>query len=303
MARYGTLKRNIKRNIKPWSADEAAKARGDIVVASKIFAVFLALSLAGAFALPAAKVIFSIPDLYSFDLGRTQVIKESEIAAEKAEIEAYNDNIAEMISSFMMHKTDNFQIESDEGDGDGSAESAANPEGAESLGSTEGAASAADSENSESAEDAENAESPISLVPIFTANDGKVMTTLRSFLDNIFIIGLTSLAVFISMCVILVRWNRPRELRRGFTGGFVLYGIFICFFAAAVVFKWPYVMAIWTDVIGARFTPADMTPKLFQGGLFLTSWIAVAVVTLVIMLVLTSVISRLAKHERMFRRK
>jgi hypothetical protein len=260
MARYGTLKRNINRNIKPWSKDEAAKTRGDIVVASKVFAVFIALSLAGAFVLPAAKVIFSIPDLYNFDLGRTR-------AVEKAEINADNDRIADMISSFMMHTTDKFQVEGDGGDG------------------------------------GDEEESPENTGPIFTANDGVVMTTLRAFLDNILIIGLTSLAVFIALCVILVRWNRLRELRRGFTGGFVLYGVQICLFAGVVVFKWPYAMAIWTDVIGARFTPGDTMPMLFQGGFFLSSWIAVTVVTLVIMLVLTSVIDRVARHERMFRRK
>jgi hypothetical protein len=282
MARYGTLKRNIKRNIKPWSADEPAKSRSDIVVASKVFAVFLALALAGAFVLPAARAIFSIPDLYSFDLGRTQSIEKTGIATEKAEADAIGDRIADMISSFMMHKTDNFQAETGMGNEDGEDGS---PEGAESP---------------ESAEDAEGLENP---VPIFTANDGAVMTTLRSFLDNIFIIGLTSLGVFIALCILLVRWDRPRELRRGFTGGFVLYGVLICIFAVSVVFKWPFVMTIWTEVIGARFTPGDAMLQLFHDGFFLSAWIAVTVATLVIMLVLTSIISRLAAHERMFRRK
>jgi hypothetical protein len=271
MARYGTLKRNIKRNIRSWSEYEATKTRGDIVVMSKVVAVFIALSLAISFVPVAVKVIFSIPDLYSFDLGRTQAVKEAGIATEKAGIDAEGDRIADMISSFMMHKTDNFQIASDGGDEDASPES---PEST-ALVST----------------------------PIFTVNDGEVMTTLRAFLDNILIIGLTALAVFIALCVILVRWDRPRELRHGFTGGFVLYGVFIGFFAVALVLKWPYATAIWTDVIGARFTPDDMMPKLFQGGLFLTSWMAVTVVTFVIMLVLTSVIGRLARHERMFRGK
>jgi hypothetical protein len=156
-------------------------------------------------------------------------------------------------------------------------------------------------EGSENPETSETPENPASPVPIFSANDGEVMTALRSFLDNILIIGLTSLAVFIVLCVILVRWDRPRELSHGFTGGFVLYGVFIGLFAAVVVFKWPYAMTIWTDVIGARFTSGDMMPELFHDGLFLTSWIAITVVTLTIMLVLTSVISRVAKRERIFR--
>jgi hypothetical protein len=270
MARYGILKRNIKRNIKSWSEYEATKARGDIVVMSKVIAVFIALSLAASFVPTAVKVLFTIPDLYNFDLGRTRAAEEVVgIDANNATIDAIDDKIADTISSFMMHKTDNFRIE-----GDVVVKGAGGKEDVR-----------------------------VDTGPLFTANDAEVMTTLRAFLDNILIIGLTSLAVFIALCVILVRWNRPRELRYGFTCGFVLYGVFTGLFAASVVLKLPYATAVWTEVIGARFTPGDAMPKLFQSGLFLSSWVVVTVVTFAIMLVLNSIISRLAKHEKMFRGK
>jgi hypothetical protein len=101
----------------------------------------------------------------------------------------------------------------------------------------------------------------------------------------------------------LVRWNSTRDLRRGFMAGFVLYGGLVCFPGVAMLLKWPVLTRMWTDTVGARFLPGDMMPQLFHGGFFLTAWIAVIVVTLVIMLILVSVIGKLARHERMFWRK
>jgi hypothetical protein len=215
--------------------------------ASKALAVFLALSLTASFIPLAANVVFRIPDLYGFDLGRTNAIA-------KTGAEVSDDKTAAAISSFMRHKTDTLQVR-------------ANANGREIL--------------------------------LFTGNDGAVMGVLRSFLDNIFIIGVTSLAVFLALAFMLARWNRPRELRRGFTGGFVLYGALVCFVAWTIVFGGP-AKALWTEVIGARFAPLDMMPRLFGGGFFLISWVAVAVITLVIMFSLLSVVRSMTRHERMF---
>jgi hypothetical protein len=248
MARYGTLKRNIKRNIKSWSADDTTRVRGDIVVASKLFAVFIALSLAASFVPLMAKVVFSIPDVYDFDLGRTKAVETIGASVD-------DGSIADEISSFMRHKTDILRVEAKDDDQPGL---------------------------------------------LFTASDVKAMTSLRSFLDNILIIGLTSLAVFIALSILLVRWNRPRDLKYGFVCGFVLYGALLGALAAAIVFKWPPAMKVWTDVIGARFMPGDTIPQLFQSGFFLVAWIVMTAVTLAIMLVLASVIGRLAGREGMF---
>jgi hypothetical protein len=250
MARYGTIKRNLRRNIKPWSEDEAAKSRDSLETAARAVAVFLALALAGAFVPLAVNLIFRIPDLYSFDLSRTDALADMGVKAKE-------DKVADAISSFMRRKTDSLQVEAESGE---------------------------------------------KKVPLFTANDGAVMLTLRSFLDNICVIGFTALALFIVLSAMLVRWNRPRELRRGFTGGFVIYGALVCFTAIAMTLGGP-VARIWPDTIGARFAPSDTLPALFHLGFFLMAWIAVTVITLVIMLVLLSVVSKLTKHERMFLRK
>jgi hypothetical protein len=266
MARHGTLRRNLRRNIRPWSDDDAARGRGDRSAAAKALAVFVALSLAGAFIPLVVNLVFRIPDFYGFDLDQTRAVSGM---GEKVKADA----IADAISSFMRHKTDEFQVYADAGEGAGAdtdADANAGGGGSES-----------------------------DRTPLFTAGDGAVMETLRAFLDNILVIGLTSLVVFASLCAMLARWRRPRELKVGFIGGFVLYGAVICFTAIVIVFD-PPVKRLWTDVIGARFTPEDVMPKLFGGGFFLTSWIAVTAITLVIMLILLSVMNRLTKSDMMF---
>jgi hypothetical protein len=247
MARYGILKRNIKRNIKSWSTDDAANAKGGRSTVSKIVAVFMALCLSGAFVPLAVNVVFRIPDLYSFDLSRTQV------AADITE-NVKDADVADAISAFMKHDTDVLQLRIQEGD---------------------------------------------QQITLFTGSDAEVMGRLRSFLDNIFVIGLTSLVAFVALYFMLVKWDRPKELRRGFMGGFVLYGVLICFTAFTIVFGGP-AMKFWEDITGAGFAPGDVMPKLFQGGFFLISWLVAAVTTFVIMLILLSVTNRLTSNEKMF---
>jgi hypothetical protein len=259
MARHGTVRRNLRRNIRSWSEEEATRFRGDRATAAKVIAVFVALSLAGAFIPLAVNLVFRIPDLYSFDLGRTQALADT-----GANVTA--DKVADAVSSFMRHKTDQLQV---------TADPVKDPATGEVM-----------------AEEGD----PITL---FTAGDGAVMKTLRSFLDNILVIGLTSLVLFVALCAMLTRWRRPRELKRGFIGGFVLYGAVICFTALTIVFDLP-AKAKAVEVMGARFAQEDAMPKLFHDGFFFTSWIAVTVITLVIMLLLLSVMSRLTKSEMMF---
>jgi hypothetical protein len=247
MARYGTLKRNIRHNIKSWDKAEPTPPHTVRAVAAKAIVVFLALSLAG-FLIPLmTNVVFRIPDLYQFDLGRTKLIAETEITIKE-------EKVADAISSYMRHETDSFQTEG-------------NADGHSAL--------------------------------FFTANDSTVMKKLRSFLDNILVIGFTSLALFVALYIMLVKWDRPRELKRGFTGGVVICGFIIAVTAAGILFKGPF-MRIWEDVIGAEFMPADRMPELFQSGFFLLAWAVVAFVTLVVILILFSLIHRVAKDEKMF---
>jgi hypothetical protein len=133
----------------------------------------------------------------------------------------------------------------------------------------------------------------------FTANDGAVMKKLRSFLDNILVIGFTALALFVALYIILVRWNKPRELKRGFIGGVIIYIGIVGVTAFGIVVKGP-LTRIWEDVIGAGFTPTDRMPQIFQGGFFLLAWAAVIFITLVILLILFSLTHRMTRDEKMF---
>jgi hypothetical protein len=247
MARYGILKRNIRRNIRPWSEDEVARAKGARAVMAKVVAVFMALSLASAFAPLAANVVFRIPDLYEFDLSRTHVTAD-------IGVDVNGEKVSAAVSQFMRHKSD-----------------------ALAYGVV--------------IDDVET--------PLFTPHDAVVMGGLRSFLDNILVIGLTCLATFFALYLMLIRMNRPRELRHGFAAGFVLY-VALTGFTAAVIVMGGRLMWLWTDVVGGDFTPADMMPRLFRGGFFLTSWAVVTAITLVVMLVLASVTRRLSRRDKMF---
>jgi len=247
MARYGTLKKNIRHNIEAWDKAEPAPPHAARAVVAKAVAVFLALSLAGSLVPLVTNIVFRIPDLYQFDLGRTKLVAE-------ADVDIKEEKVADAISSYMRHKTDSFQVEG-------------------------GAAGHS--------------------VLFFTANDSAVMKTLRSFLDNILVIGFTSFALFVALYIILVRWNRPRDLKRGFTGGVIIYGAIVCVTALGIVLKGP-LMKIWKDVIGVGFTPEDRMPQIFQSGFFLLTWAAITFITLVVILILFSLTHRMTRDVKMF---
>jgi hypothetical protein len=213
----------------------------------RVVAVFLALSLSGAFLPIAANIVFRIPDLYEFDLGRTQAI------AEKG-IDIQEEKVANAIAAYLRHRTDSFQVE-------------VVFERHSAL--------------------------------LFTQHDSAVMKRLRSFLDNILVIGITSLALCAALYVILIRWGSMRSLRRGFLAGAAIYAGWLGATALTMSFGGP-LLAVWRGVIGADFTAQDMMPQLFHRGFFLTAWAVVGLFTLVIMLVLLSVTRRLTRVERVF---
>jgi hypothetical protein len=247
MARYGTLKKNIRRNLRAWGEPVPTVGRDSRAIPGRIVAVFLALSLAGALLPIAANIVFRIPDLYEFDLGRTRAIAETGMEIKDAKV-------ADAISSFLRHRTDSFQ-----------------------------------------AEGVLERHSAL----LFTRHDSSVMHKLRSFLDNILVIGITSLALCCALYFILVRWGSMRSLRRGFLAGSALYAGLLAAVTLTILFGGP-LMRVWRGVIGGDFAADDMMPQIFHKGLFLTAWAAVGLVTLVIMFVLLSVTSRLTRVERMF---
>ncbi|MDR3226031.1 MAG: hypothetical protein LBT52_07085 [Clostridiales Family XIII bacterium] len=363
MARYGILKRNIRQNIKSWDKAEPTPPHTARATTSKIIAVFLALSLAGSFVPLVANVIFRIPDLYQFDLGRTQLIAQigertgvtiadeksdesageesdedadaSEKSSESAGEESDEDADAgekssesageELDESAGEESGESAGVKSGESTGEESGESAGEESGesaGEESGESTGEKSDADADENADEKVEEKAEGKVAnaissymrhktdsfqiegvadghSVQFFTANDSAVMKTLRSFLDNILVIGLTSLALFVALYIILVRWQRPRELKRGFIGGIILYGVIIGVTTLGIVVKGP-LMKIWVDVIGAGFTPADRMPQIFQSGFFLSAWAAVTFITFVILLLLFSLTHRMTRDEKMF---
>jgi hypothetical protein len=268
MARFGTLKRNIRLNITAWDTSPPSDGRTARVAASKGIAVFLALSLAGSLIPLAINIAFRIPDLYGFELGRTTLVEDTGAGVKDSDIGA-------MISQYMQHKTDSFQVYAGAG---GSAGGASGGGANVSAGAIDpGAAGAA----------------------FFTANDGAVMGELRSFLDNTLVIGLTSLVLFIVLYIMLVRWSRPRELRRGFLGGVAAYIAILGVVALGIVTKIPALVNIWESVIGGSFTAADRMPQIFHSSFLLLAWGVVAFLTFVVLLILFSFTHRYAQTGRM----
>jgi hypothetical protein len=244
MARYGTLKRNIRRNVRFWGDPDPMRDYGleSRAKLSKLLAVILAAAIAGGLLEVASGIIFRVPDLYSFDLGRTQALKKANIGADR-------DEVAAAVSAYMRHKADSLGIE-------------ARVDG--------------------------------SMTRLFTDGDARTMRLLRFSLDNIVVIGVTSLALALALYLMLLRWNRPRELVSGVTGGFIAFGAILAFFAAGIRFGGP-VGLLWSGLIGVDFAAGDMLPELFHRGLFMSGLLAAAFVTLVIMLVLLSATRRLAR--------
>ncbi|MDR0518631.1 MAG: hypothetical protein LBG82_01040 [Clostridiales Family XIII bacterium] len=236
MARFGTLKRNIRLNIRAWDTAAPTDGRSARATASKIIAVFLALSLAGSLVPLAMNIVFRIPDVYGFSLGRSSV-------ADATGVDVKNDDVAEAISLYMRHKTDSFQV----------------------FGSVDG-----------------------NDIPLFTENDGAAMSEIRSFLDNVLVIGLTSLALLAVLYVMLVRWGRPRELRGGSIGGALAFVAIVGLAAAGIIFKGPF-MGVWEYVIGGSFEPYDRMVHIFSSSFLLLGWGVAAFLAFVVLLILLSI--------------
>jgi hypothetical protein len=248
VARYGTLKRNIRRNIRHWGDEGEDKPSGHRVILAMVLAVFIMLTLPGVVIPITMNVAFRIPDLYKFDLGRTKALKDSGM-------EVSEDDTAGMIASFMRHGTDKFQIEGK-----------------------------VDKEHSEA---------------LFTNNDSAVMNELRLFLDDMLVIGITSLVAFATLFYLLVKWIRPHDLRRGLVGGVIIFVAIAGSVTAFITFKGP-ALIVWEDIIGAKFVRGDKLPQLFGDSFLLTGWIGVTVISSVIILLVFSFTNRFTRRHKVF---
>jgi hypothetical protein len=98
-----SVKRNIKKNILRYDKTSLdAVGMADLIVC-RVLIVLFAVLLPFFAIFASVNVAVRIPDVYSFDLSRTMIISESKINAEDSEISG-------LISHYMMHKTDRFQL-------------------------------------------------------------------------------------------------------------------------------------------------------------------------------------------------
>jgi len=110
LARSLKAKRQIKKHIAGYQDERRGIDVADIL--ARILYALCALVLA--FALPvatfcaSANVIFRIPDLYNFELSRSEILKEAKLDVTAAEV-------AELMSNYMQHQTEEFSLTSESG--------------------------------------------------------------------------------------------------------------------------------------------------------------------------------------------
>jgi hypothetical protein len=117
MRKSWNVRRNIKKHIRKYNKidlNAAGQARSAICV---ILAVIFAAAVPLMAVLSVSNVIFRVPDLYSFDMGRTVVADDIElkVAVVKKDVETNitNTAVGELISDYMLHKTDYFQLQAE----------------------------------------------------------------------------------------------------------------------------------------------------------------------------------------------
>jgi hypothetical protein len=249
MATFGALKRNLRRNITPYNETEGADIGGFASrIISYLLAILFALSVIFITMPTAANIIFRVPDLYSFDLSRTGILKE-------ASLDVKTSKVGGVISDYMMHKTDDFQL----------------------TAKFQGRAK-----------------------PVFTIGDGAAMQKLRRVLDGTVPAVPAGLAVFLIAFICLYKMQRFKYLRRAFGAAWVIYVLTLIGLAVALYYG-DVKMQIWHDILGIRLSGTDMLPGLFGSGYFLSAYISVTVISLVIMIVCGSVTFALTRNkDRMF---
>ncbi|MDR3305077.1 MAG: hypothetical protein LBS85_03460 [Clostridiales Family XIII bacterium] len=104
MARSWKAKREIKRNIAGYRETRRGSQSGALTYAlMRVCAVLLAVMIPFTAALFAGNIIFRVPDLYSFEIGRSEILKDLELSVSA-------DEIADAISEYMMHKSEELSV-------------------------------------------------------------------------------------------------------------------------------------------------------------------------------------------------
>jgi hypothetical protein len=98
-----SVKRNIKKNILRYDKTSLDAIGTVDLVVSRVMIVLFAVLLPFFAIFSAANVAVRIPDVYSFDLSRTMIVSELKINVD-------DSAISDLISHYMMHKTDRFQL-------------------------------------------------------------------------------------------------------------------------------------------------------------------------------------------------
>ncbi|MDR2156703.1 MAG: hypothetical protein LBO81_02845, partial [Clostridiales Family XIII bacterium] len=97
------VKRNIRKHIRKYDAADSNAAKTARSVLGVALAAVFALTVPISAIFFAANLVFRLPDLYNFDISRT-------VVAEDIELKTKTDAIGDLISDYMFHRTDYFQL-------------------------------------------------------------------------------------------------------------------------------------------------------------------------------------------------
>jgi hypothetical protein len=103
MAKTWKVRRNIRKNITRYDKTHSDPAGMFRRLFSKLLAILLVLILPFIGLIATSNLVFRIPDLYNFDLSRSMSSDEINLKLEGGEV-------GRLISGYMLHKTDYFQI-------------------------------------------------------------------------------------------------------------------------------------------------------------------------------------------------
>jgi hypothetical protein len=104
MAKTLRVKRNIKKNISRYNTNKIDKLDVTSSFFTKIAIILFAVMLPLIAYFAAANVVFRVPDIYSFDLNRTEVLNKELM------LETTPAKIGNLLSDYMLHKTDRFRM-------------------------------------------------------------------------------------------------------------------------------------------------------------------------------------------------
>jgi hypothetical protein len=251
MATYRALKRNLRRNITPYNEAEAdIKGPASFVIAH-LLAILLAFSVTFVSIPAATNLILRVPDLYSFDLSRTGVLKEAGLEVRVKGKDVAASTVGSLISGYMLHKTDDFQL-------------TATFQGRKK--------------------------------PVFTVGDGAAIQKLRRELDSTLPAAPAGLAVFLIAFIYLFRAGRYTLLRRSYGAAWIIYLLSLCGLAF-VLYYGDVGTQVWRDTLGIGLGRSDTLTSLFDNSFFLSAYIVVTVLSLVIMIIGGSVTFALTKNR------